>query len=784
MGAVPPERPWLPPARARPYSDRVRDPAPAPIAGLPDRFDRYTVLGHLATGGMAEVYLARQAGPRGFEKLVVIKRIRPELVGEPGAVDAFLDEARLVATLEHPHIVQVLELGVVAGTPFFVMEHVGGVDLRQLLEAAVREGEEISLANALYIAIDVCAALHYAHERPGPDGAPLGIIHRDMSPSNVLISHDGAVKVCDFGIAKASSRTRETQRGVVKGKFSYMSPEQCTNAPLDRRSDVFALGILLYELTTQTHLFRAGNDYGAMKAIVEDEIPPPSARAPGYPPELEAIVLRALARDPAARYPTAEALQTALEDFAREHKLALSSTHVAALMRRLFLRRDTAQLFSRTGRLARLTAGPAAAGSADAIATAADAEPGAAEAGPAPQAEALLDVSTADAIAPAGWGVGAGPAGAGWLAAAAETDPGAPAAVRAARGAATIPLRPSAAPGAADGARPRPGGLAPEPIAAALDASTQVLSVRVLARAGARRAPRARRLAQPAVPRAPRPPRARGPVRCLAAAAAAGLVAAAATVAVQQSAASAAGARRARLALSAERLGASIHAAGAVALARAEAVAGVPAVRAAVAAGAEAGLAAVIDDTLGFAPRPGETLEVIAPARPGEVALSHVVLRRPAGGRAGAGHGAVATIAHRVAVRDRDLVVTASAALGESGARVTITSPVPLGGAHGELAADATHAVLVVGGLGGAGGARLQLVDGAAPTAALVQVVGGAVDLVVTPRPAEGPAWLRALRLASLALALALIAAYLARTQLRAVRRVAWPPALVRAAAP
>jgi serine/threonine protein kinase len=303
---------------------------------LPTQFDRYSILGHLATGGMAEVYLAHQAGVRGFEKLVVIKRIRPELLAEAGAVEAFLDEARLVATLEHPHIVQVLEVGFVAGSPFFVMEHVDGVDLRQLLEASLGAGVPLSLANALYIAIDVCAALHYAHERRDADDAPLGIIHRDVSPSNVLISHEGGVKICDFGIAKAATRSEVTQAGVVKGKFSYMSPEQCTNAPLDRRSDVFALGILLYELTTRTHLFTGANDYEVMRQIVDGPIPRPSTRVPGYPPELEAIVMRALAQHPADRYPTARALQSDLEELARERKLAMSSTHLASLMSRLF----------------------------------------------------------------------------------------------------------------------------------------------------------------------------------------------------------------------------------------------------------------------------------------------------------------------------------------------------------------------------------------------------------------------------------------------------------------
>ncbi|HWU89550.1 MAG TPA: serine/threonine-protein kinase, partial [Kofleriaceae bacterium] len=318
-----------------------------PSSTLPEHFDRYSILRHLATGGMAEVYLARQAGMRGFEKLVVIKRIRPELTSGDGAVEAFLDEARLVAMLEHPHIVQVHEIGCVAGSYFFVMEHVDGVDLRQLLAACAGRGEVLSLANALYIAIDLCAALHYAHDRCGPDGAPLGIVHRDLSPSNVLISHDGTVKVCDFGIAKTAAHGPETERGMVKGKFSYMSPEQCMSAPLDRRSDVFALGILLYEMTTGLHLFQGASAYEVMCSIVDEPILPPSAYVRDYPVELERIVMRALARDPAARYPSARELQTALEELACEHRLAMSSTHLASLVNRLFAqRRDTARILA------------------------------------------------------------------------------------------------------------------------------------------------------------------------------------------------------------------------------------------------------------------------------------------------------------------------------------------------------------------------------------------------------------------------------------------------------
>jgi serine/threonine protein kinase len=322
-------------------------------AVLPEQFGKYSLLGHLATGGMAEVWLARQVGLQGFEKIVVIKRARPELT-DPETTRLFLDEARLVATLQHPNIAQVYEIGAVGGSYFFVMEYVDGADLRRLIEASIAKRQRIPLAEAIYIIAHVCMALHYAHEKHDLDGRALRIIHRDVSPSNVLISHDGAVKVCDFGVAKAHHRGAEhTERGVLKGKFSYMSPEQCQSKPIDRRSDVFSIGILLYELTTLSKLFRAPSDYALLQQVVEARVAPPSQRAPDYPLELERIVMKALARDPTQRYTTAQALQLDLEEFSREHKLAMSPVRIARLMGRLFEKRGDALL-----RAARDTADP------------------------------------------------------------------------------------------------------------------------------------------------------------------------------------------------------------------------------------------------------------------------------------------------------------------------------------------------------------------------------------------------------------------------------------------
>jgi serine/threonine protein kinase len=305
---------------------------------LPEQFGKYSLLGHLATGGMAEVYLARQGGLQGFEKIVVIKRVRPEM-GDKQTIDLFLDEARLVATLEHPNIAQVYEIGLVGDSYFFVMEYVHGADLRQVLETSIRRERKMSLADAVYIMSHVCSALHYAHEKRDLEGSPLEIIHRDVSPSNVLLSHDGAVKVCDFGIAKAANRSTDTNRGMLKGKFSYMSPEQIRSEELDRRSDIFAIGILLYELTTLSRLFNAPSDFELLRTIVEEPVPPPSTRVPDYPPELERIILKALEKNPAKRYATAQEIQLELEAFAREHKLGMSSVSIARMMGELFEKR-------------------------------------------------------------------------------------------------------------------------------------------------------------------------------------------------------------------------------------------------------------------------------------------------------------------------------------------------------------------------------------------------------------------------------------------------------------
>jgi len=301
------------------------------------RVGRYELIRRLAVGGMAEIYLARVPGVgiEGFEKLIVLKRILPQHALEPDLLRMFLDESRLTATLTHPHVTEVYDVGTSGDAPFFTMEHVHGANLRQVMKAA---GGRLPLEHAVAIVAAAASGLHYAHTKLGPGGEPLHIVHRDVSPSNVLVSYDGAVKVSDFGIAKWAFQRTQTQEGALKGKFAYMSPEQCRGQPIDARSDVFALGTILYELSAGQTPFRAETDFEILNAIASGTLPPPAwpegERA--YPQALAAIVLRAMARLPEDRYPTAQALQVDLEAFARAERLEVSTVALGAYMQALF----------------------------------------------------------------------------------------------------------------------------------------------------------------------------------------------------------------------------------------------------------------------------------------------------------------------------------------------------------------------------------------------------------------------------------------------------------------
>jgi serine/threonine protein kinase len=299
------------------------------------RLGRYVMLKHLASGGMADVVLGRSDGIEGFERHVVLKRIRPELARDQRFIRMFLDEARVAATLHHQHIVQVHDIGESAGEYFIAMEYVHGEDVRKILSAASKQRTHVPLGHAVAIVSAAAAGLHYAHERRGTDMNPLNIVHRDVSPSNILVGYDGSIKVVDFGIATASMR-QETRSGSLKGKLSYMSPEQCKGAVVDRRSDVYSLGVVLYELATTTRMIKGENDYLVMEQIVHGRIASPQLRRPSLPNELTEIIMRALATDRDRRYTTADDLRVALDQFASTAGLTASSSAIATYMRQQF----------------------------------------------------------------------------------------------------------------------------------------------------------------------------------------------------------------------------------------------------------------------------------------------------------------------------------------------------------------------------------------------------------------------------------------------------------------
>jgi serine/threonine protein kinase len=297
---------------------------------------RYRVLKHLTSGGMADVLLGRADGIEGFERHVVLKRIRAEHARDRRFIQMFVDEARLAAGLHHQSIVQVFDIGEDNGEYFFAMEYLHGEDLRRVLAAAAKARTHVPLQIVCAIVSATASALHYAHERRDSKGKPLNVVHRDVSPSNVLIGYDGAVKVVDFGIAKATLRQSETVAGSLKGKISYMSPEQTRGGTVDRRSDVYGLGVLLYELATTSRLFKGDNDYAVMDAIVNGRVTLPQVRRPDLPNELSSIMMRALATDPTRRYQTADELRAELDDFAARNFGAVTTATIATYMKKMF----------------------------------------------------------------------------------------------------------------------------------------------------------------------------------------------------------------------------------------------------------------------------------------------------------------------------------------------------------------------------------------------------------------------------------------------------------------
>ena len=296
----------------------------------------YQVLAKLATGGMAEIFLARSAGLASVERYVVLKRVLRDRASDINWVRMFLDEARLVAQLQHPNVAQVYDVGRLGDSYFFTMEYVHGETVRSLIGRAARQGRQTPVGCVLAIAAGTAAGLHHAHTRSGMDGRPLGIVHRDVSPSNLMVGYDGSVKVVDFGVAKAADRVHETQSGAVKGKIAYLSPEQARGMPVDPRSDLFSLGIVVWEMLTGTRLYKHDSDFETMRAIITDPPPAPSSRRPDIPRELDALVLKLLAKNPDDRFQSAEQVGEGIEAIAMQTNSPLSPAGVSRWMRELF----------------------------------------------------------------------------------------------------------------------------------------------------------------------------------------------------------------------------------------------------------------------------------------------------------------------------------------------------------------------------------------------------------------------------------------------------------------
>ena len=294
--------------------------------------DDLKLIRKIAAGGMAEVWEARQVGIEGFEKRMAVKVVLPHLNDNEEFIRMFLDEGRLAAKLDHPNICQLYKLGSAQNVYYMAMEFIDGIVLSSLLKAAAKKEISLEFQHCCQILVGACEGLDYAHSCTDRDGTPLNLVHRDISPQNIMLTYNGGVKLVDFGIAKATSHINRTQAGVIKGKYAYMSPEQASGRPLDRRSDIFALGTILWEITTGYRLFRSENDFATLNKIIKGEYERPSEYRENYPPELEAIVMKALSVDPNNRFNDCGDMQLALEDFLLRHNMAAGSKRLARYM--------------------------------------------------------------------------------------------------------------------------------------------------------------------------------------------------------------------------------------------------------------------------------------------------------------------------------------------------------------------------------------------------------------------------------------------------------------------
>jgi serine/threonine protein kinase len=307
-----------------------------PQLSEPIQFGKYTLFELIGRGGMAEVYKARIQGPAGFERTFVVKRILPHLSSDPTFIKMFVEEAKLSARLAHPNIVHIFELGAVEGEYFISMEYIRGHDLSETMRAIWKTMGPPRPELVAYVGREACRGLAYAHALTDESGKPLGMVHRDVSPSNVMLSYEGAVKLLDFGIAKAlgDAGPETTKAGTMKGKYAYMAPEQTEGENVDNRSDIFACGIVLHEVLTGRRLFKGANDVQTIERVRRCDVPRPSLQNPAVPPAMDAIVLKALAHNPAERWQDAAEMADALDDIV--HEARFQPTHLAQLLYDLF----------------------------------------------------------------------------------------------------------------------------------------------------------------------------------------------------------------------------------------------------------------------------------------------------------------------------------------------------------------------------------------------------------------------------------------------------------------
>ena len=305
-----------------------------PVAGE----SKFRLVAELGRGGMGNVYLAVVSGPAGFNKLQVVKRLRPELAQDTESVTMFLDEARLAARLSHPNVVQTNEVGEEGGHYFIAMEYLEGQSLDHLVRRAAKATPAgIPLGIHLRIVYDALAGLHHAHELHDFDGAPLGLVHRDVTPQNIFVTYDGIAKLLDFGIAKAATSAHETRAGTFKGKCAYMPPEQIVGDAIDRRADLFSVGAVLWQVATGERLWKGESDMRIFTRVVNGDIPTPRSINPDVPPQLEAIVMRALSPKREDRFSNALEMQAALEDFIEAAGLRTSDREVGRFVTQLFV---------------------------------------------------------------------------------------------------------------------------------------------------------------------------------------------------------------------------------------------------------------------------------------------------------------------------------------------------------------------------------------------------------------------------------------------------------------